>query len=419
MDLLGHYLQDRQQKIRKTTDGIRSEIYEQLDCGEEISDERLGQIIDEKIRQKQDIQLALEERESIHREIFAAIRGLDVLQELLEDDSITEIMVNGTQDIFLERCGRLERCSKHFENKARLSDVAQRIAAVSNRLVNESVPILDTHLEDGSRVSIVLPPVALNGPVITIRKFYDTPLTIERLTGMGAITKEAAQFLEKAVRAGYNIFISGGTGCGKTTFLNALSNFIPKDERIITIEDSAELQIKNAANLVRLEARNANVEGKNEVTIRDLLKASLRMRPDRIIVGEIRGAEAIDMLQAMNTGHDGSLSTGHSNSAKDMISRLETMVLMGMDMPSAAVKQQIASAIDLIVHLGRMRDKSRKVVQIAEVLNLQNGEIPLRTIYEFEEQGKGEDGKVEGKLVRRAETLENNAKMAAAGITGY
>ena len=216
MDLLGHYLQDRQQKIRKTTDGIRSEIYEQLDCGEEISDERLGQIIDEKIRQKQDIQLALEERESIHREICAAIRGLDVLQELLEDDSITEIMVNGTQDIFLERCGRLERCSKHFENKARLSDVAQRIAAVSNRLVNESVPILDTHLEDGSRVSIVLPPVALNGPVITIRKFYDTPLTIERLTGMGAITKEAAQFLEKAVRAGYNIFISGGTGCGKT-----------------------------------------------------------------------------------------------------------------------------------------------------------------------------------------------------------
>lgn len=419
MDLLGHYLQDRQQKIRKTTDGIRSEIYEQLDCGEEISDERLGQIIDEKIRQKQDIQLALEERESIHREIFATIRGLDVLQELLEDDSITEIMVNGTQDIFLERCGRLERCSKHFENKARLSDVAQRIAAVSNRLVNESVPILDTHLEDGSRVSIVLPPVALNGPVITIRKFYDTPLTIERLTGMGAITKEAAQFLEKAVRAGYNIFISGGTGCGKTTFLNALSNFIPKDERIITIEDSAELQIKNAANLVRLEARNANVEGKNEVTIRDLLKASLRMRPDRIIVGEIRGAEAIDMLQAMNTGHDGSLSTGHSNSAKDMISRLETMVLMGMDMPSAAVKQQIASAIDLIVHLGRMRDKSRKVLQIAEVLNLQNGEIPLRTIYEFEEQGKGEDGKVEGKLVRRAETLENNAKMAAAGITGY
>lgn len=419
MDLLGHYLQDRQQKIRKTTDGIRSEIYEQLDCGEEISDERLGQIIDEKIRQKQDIQLALEERESIHREIFAAIRRLDVLQELLEDDSITEIMVNGTQDIFLERCGRLERCSKHFENKARLSDVAQRIAAVSNRLVNESVPILDTHLEDGSRVSIVLPPVALNGPVITIRKFYDTPLTIERLTGMGAITKEAAQFLEKAVRAGYNIFISGGTGCGKTTFLNALSNFIPKDERIITIEDSAELQIKNAANLVRLEARNANVEGKNEVTIRDLLKASLRMRPDRIIVGEIRGAEAIDMLQAMNTGHDGSLSTGHSNSAKDMISRLETMVLMGMDMPSAAVKQQIASAIDLIVHLGRMRDKSRKVLQIAEVLNLQNGEIPLRTIYEFEEQGKGEDGKVEGKLVRRAETLENNAKMAAAGITGY
>ena len=295
----------------------------------------------------------------------------------MEDDSITEIMVNGTQDIFLERCGRLERCSKQFENKARESDVAQRSAAVSIRLVIESVPILDTHLDDGSRVSIVLPPVALIGPVITIRKFYDTPLTIERLTGMGAITKEAAQFLEKAVRAGYNIFISGGTGCGKTTFLNALSNFIPKDERIITIEDSAELQIKNAANLVRLEARNANVEGKNEVTIRDLLKASLRMRPDRIIVGELRGAEAIDMLQAMNTGHDGSLSTGHSNSAKDMISRLETMVLMGMDMPVSAIRAQISSAIDIIVHLARLRDKSRKVVQIAEVGNCINGQIAL------------------------------------------
>lgn len=419
MDLLGHYLQDRQQKIRKTTDGIRSEIYEQLDCGEEISDERLGQIIDEKIRQKQDIQLALEERESIHREIFAAIRGLDVLQELLEDDSITEIMVNGTQDIFLERCGRLERCSKHFENKARLSDVAQRIAAVSNRLVNESVPILDTHLEDGSRVSIVLPPVALNGPVITIRKFYDTPLTIERLTGMGAITKEAAQFLEKAVRAGYNIFISGGTGCGKTTFLNALSNFIPKDERIITIEDSAELQIKNAANLVRLEARNANVEGKNEVTIRDLLKASLRMRPDRIIVGEIRGAEAIDMLQAMNTGHDGSLSTGHSNSAKDMISRLETMVLMGMDMPVSAIRSQISSAIDIIVHLARLRDKSRKVVQIAEVGDCINGEIVLTPLFKFVENSQDKHGKVIGTLVRQNNVFNRTEKLKAAGFSEW
>ena len=419
MDLLGHYLQDRQQKIRKTTDGIRSEIYEQLDCGEEISDERLGQIIDEKIRQKQDIQLALEERESIHREIFAAIRGLDVLQELLEDDSITEIMVNGTQDIFLERCGRLERCSKHFENKARLSDVAQRIAAVSNRLVNESVPILDTHLEDGSRVSIVLPPVALNGPVITIRKFYDTPLTIERLTGMGAITKEAAQFLEKAVRAGYNIFISGGTGCGKTTFLNALSNFIPKDERIITIEDSAELQIKNAANLVRLEARNANVEGKNEVTIRDLLKASLRMRPDRIIVGEIRGAEAIDMLQAMNTGHDGSLSTGHSNSAKDMLSRLETMVLMGMDMPVSAIRSQISSAIDIIVHLARLRDKSRKVVQIAEVGDCINGEIVLTPLFKFVENSQDKHGKVIGTLVRQNNVFNRTEKLKAAGFSEW
>ncbi len=419
MDLLEQYLRERQTKIRETSDDVRQGIYSRFDDGEEISDERLEQMIDEEIRTDGRMPLALEERESIRREVFAAIRGLDILQELLEDDTITEIMVNGTQDIFLERHGKLERFTKHFESKARLGDVAQRIAAVSNRLVNESVPILDTRLADGSRVNIVLPPVAVNGPIITIRKFYDTPLTIERLIEIGAISKEAARFLEKAVRAGYNIFISGGTGCGKTTFLNALSNFIPKDERIITIEDSAELQIKNVGNLVRLEARNANVEGKNEVTIRDLLKASLRMRPDRIIVGEIRGAEAVDMLQAMNTGHDGSLSTGHSNSAKDMLSRLETMVLMGIDMPSAAIKQQIASAIDIIVHLGRMRDKTRKVLQIAEVLDLENGEISLRTIYEFEERGKGADEKVEGQLVRRAETLENEAKMSAAGITEY
>ena len=411
MDLLGHYLQDRQQKIRKTTDGIRSEIYEQLDCGEEISDERLGQIIDEKIRQKQDIQLALEERESIHREIFAAIRGLDVLQELLEDDSITEIMVNGTQDIFLERCGRLERCSKHFENKARLSDVAQRIAAVSNRLVNESVPILDTHLEDGSRVSIVLPPVALNGPVITIRKFYDTPLTIERLTGMGAITKEAAQFLEKAVRAGYNIFISGGTGCGKTTFLNALSNFIPKDERIITIEDSAELQIKNAANLVRLEARNANVEGKNEVTIRDLLKASLRMRPDRIIVGEIRGAEAIDMLQAMNTGHDGSMSTGHANSIEGMLKRLEAMFLQAVEVPVDAIRNQITEAIDIMIHVSRMQDGSRKVMEIAELSGLEDGVITTNPLFQYRTE---EDG-ITGALRATGNTLQNQEKLMISG----
>ena len=399
---------------------LKQKVYEKLDINLDVSDEDLYKVIDVCIYEiSQHRAISVHNRELLRQQLYNSIKRLDILQELLEDDDITEIMINGYKDIFIEKTGRITKWNKQFESREKLEDIAQRIAAMSNKTINEAIPIVDTRLADGSRVNMVLSPIAIDGPVITIRKFYDTPIDIDRLIELGSITKEAADFLELLVKCRYNIFVSGGTGSGKTTFLNALSNFIPKDERIITIEDSAELQIKNAANLVRLEARNANVEGKNEVTIRDLLKASLRMRPDRIIVGEIRGAEAIDMLQAMNTGHDGSLSTGHSNSAKDMISRLETMVLMGMDMPSAAVKQQIASAIDLIVHLGRMRDKSRKVLQIAEVLNLQNGEIPLRTIYEFEEQGKGEDGKVEGKLVRRAETLENNAKMAAAGITGY
>lgn len=419
MDLLSSYLHDRQEKIRSISQMTEEEIYKHLDSGEDISDERLEVLIDESLKDVQKIHMSLKEKEKVHKEVYNSIRGFGILQELLEDDTITEIMVNGSESIFLERRGKLQRWEQKFESNAQLEDIAQRIAALSNKIVNEAVPIADTRLADGSRVSIVLPPVALNGPVITIRKFYDIPLTMERLKEIGAINDEAALFLEKAVHAGYNIFISGGTGCGKTTFLNALSNYIPKDERIITIEDSAELQIKNADNLVRLEARSANVEGKNEVGIRELLKASLRMRPDRIIVGEIRGAEAIDMLQAMNTGHDGSLSTGHANSAKDMLVRLETMVLMGMDMPVAAIKQQISSAIDIIVHLGRMRDKSRKVLQIAEVLDLQNGEIPLRTIYEFEEKGEGVNGKVEGTLLRKAGYLENNSKMAAAGIKSY
>lgn len=419
MDLLSSYLCERQQKIRDISQIIQKRVYEKLDSGEEISDEKLEILIDESLKQEDKIPMSLKEKEKVRQEVFHAIRGLGILEELLEDDTITEIMVNGTDDIFLERGGRLERWNRQFESRTHLEDTAQRIAALSDKLVNEAVPIADTRLADGSRVSIVLPPVALNGPIITIRKFYDIPLTMERLKEIGAITEEAAQFLKKAVCAGYNIFICGGTGCGKTTFLNALSNYIPKEERIITIEDSAELQIKNAENLVRLEARTANVEGKNEVSIRDLLKASLRMRPDRIIVGEIRGAEAIDMLQAMNTGHDGSLSTGHGNSAKDMLIRLETMVLMGVDMPVMAIKQQIASAIDIIVHLGRMRDKSRKVLHIAEVLDIYNGEIPLKTIYKFEEKGEGVNGKVEGGLVRKAEYLENSSKMEAAGIKSY
>ena len=408
---------ERYEQCRQTVEeGLRQKI----DLSREVSDEEVREMIDEMvIHCSRQYALSLKDRQQLGREIFDAIRRMDILQELVEEEEVTEIMINGTQGIFIERKGRLFQWDKNFASKEKLEDVIQQIVAKCNRAVNEASPIVDARLENGARVNIVLAPVALNGPIVTIRRFPSHPIGMTDLLAYGSLTNEVALNLEKWVKAGYNIIISGGTGSGKTTFLNALSQYIPSTDRVITIEDSAELQIKNAANLVRLEARNANVEGKNEVTIRDLLKASLRMRPDRIIVGEIRGAEAIDMLQAMNTGHDGSLSTGHSNSAKDMISRLETMVLMGMDMPSAAVKQQIASAIDLIVHLGRMRDKSRKVLQIAEVLNLQNGEIPLRTIYEFEEQGKGEDGKVEGKLVRRAETLENNAKMAAAGITGY
>ena len=375
---------------------LHARILDRLDMTRDMEDEELTELIYEVLQEvSQEEYLPLDQKTMLGKELFNAFRKLDLLQEFLEDDDITEIMINGTQNIFIEKAGRISQSDKRFLSADKLEDVIQQIVAGSNRLVNEASPIVDARLADGSRVNVVLPPVALNGPIVTIRKFAKEVITMNKLMEWQSINSEVSGFLASLVAAGYNIFISGGTGSGKTTFLNALSQYIPKNERIITIEDNAELQIQNIKNLVRLEARNANVEGTGEVTIRDLIKSALRMRPDRIIVGEVRSAEAIDMLQAMNTGHDGSLSTGHSNSAKDMISRLETMVLMGMDMPSAAVKQQIASAIDLIVHLGRMRDKSRKVLQIAEVLNLQNGEIPLRTIYEFEEQGKGEDGKVE------------------------
>ncbi|MBO5459167.1 MAG: CpaF family protein [Lachnospira sp.] len=397
---------------------IRTGIYQELDREPDMTEEQLEERITDMIKQSK-LAMSVREKETVSTEVFNSIRKMDILQELLEDDTVTEIMINGYSSIFVERNGKIFRWNKYFESTQRLEDVAQRIAALSNRIVNESVPIMDTRLSDGSRVNIVLPPVAIDGPVVTIRKFYNTPITVERLIELGSVSEEAAQFLEKAVRAGYNIFISGGTGSGKTTFLNALSNYIPKDERIITIEDSAELQITNAENLVRLEARNMNVEGKNEVTIRDLIKSSLRMRPDRIIVGEVRGAEAIDMLQAMNTGHDGSLSTGHSNSPSDMLSRLETMVLMGMDMPIAAIRQQIASAIDIIVHLGRLRDKSRHVLAIEEVGDVLGGQIQLHRLFEFKERGEDECGRVLGELERVFDTLDNNYKMAAAGIISY
>lgn len=402
------------------TEHIRNMVYRCIDDNNECDDESLLRVIDKCISDYNNGSIiSIEERERLLYDIFNSIRKMGILQELLDDDTITEIMVNGSENIFIEQNGHLKKWDKHFKDKDGLDHIARKIAALSDRIVNESVPIADTRLKDGSRVNIVLPPIALDGPVITIRKFYDRPLTIERLIKLGSVTKEAADFLQKAVKARYNIFISGGTGSGKTTFLNALSNYIPSDERVITIEDSAELQIKNVSNLVRLEARNANVEGKNEITIRDLIKSSLRMRPDRIIVGEVRGAEAIDMLQAMNTGHSGSLSTGHSNSAKDMLTRIETMVIMGMDIPVMAVKQQIESAIDIIVHLSRMRDKTRKVVEISEVAGIKDGQICLNTLYAFEEDKEDENGKVLGSLKRSGNTLIRDYKMRSAGITEW
>ena len=327
--------------------------------------------------------LSLKEKASLRKKIFNSLRGLDILEDLIEDSSITEIMVNGYDKIFYEQEGHIYKSPLQFATKEELANIIQQIVAYSNRRVNESNPITDTRLKDGSRVNIVLDPVALNGPIITIRKFSDAPLTIDRLIELGSITKEVADFLEKLVICGYNIFISGGTGSGKTTFLNVLSNFIPKDERIITIEDSAELCIHGIDNLVRLEMRQANVEGNGAITIRDLIRASLRMRPDRIVVGEVRGAEALDMLQAMDTGHDGCMSTGHSNSAYDMINRLSTMSLMAMDIPLAAIKSQIASALDIIVHLGRTSDKSRKVLEICEIDSFDGRDIILNPLFRY------------------------------------
>lgn len=397
---------------------IRHNVYQNLDIARNITDDELYSVIDSCIydASRQKI-ISIRQKEELRNRIYNSIKKLDILQELLENPDITEIMVNGKDNIFYEKSGYIEKWNKHFDSEQKLADIAQRIAAMSNRMVNEACPIIDTRLEGGSRVNIVLPPVAMDGPVITIRKFYDKPLTIDRLIELGSITEEAAHFLEKLVKSRYNIFISGGTGSGKTTFLNVLSDYIPDDERVITIEDSAELQLHNIKNLVRLEARMANSEGNNAVAIRDLIKSSLRMRPDRIVVGEVRGAEALDMLQAMNTGHDGSLSTGHSNSPKDMLTRLETMVLMGMNMPIDAIRTQIASAIDIIVHLARQRDKSRKVVQIAEVGDYKNGEIELTPLFRFVEKGEGKDGRILGELVRQNADIKRTEKLKSAGIT--
>ena len=360
---------------------------------------------------------SIDQRVSIVQQVYSSIRGFGLLDSIMNDDTITEVMINGPENVFIEQNGRLFKLDKQFESQKRLEDVIQRIVGLAGREVNQANPICDTRLPDGSRVNVVLPPIALCGPTLTIRKFSKTPMTIEKLIQYGSITQEIADVLEMLVKAKYNIFIAGGTGSGKTTFLNALSNYIPKDERVITIEDSAELQITGVENLVSLETRNANTSGAGQITIRDLIKSSLRMRPERIVVGEVRGGEALDMLQAMNTGHDGSLSTGHANSTEDMLSRLETMVLQGAaGLPLEAIRQQIASAVDIIIHLSRLRDKSRKTMEITEVVGYENGQIILNPLYVFEEDENSTLTKVSGSLNRTKNPMKNDYKLRLSGI---
>lgn len=385
-----------------------------------ISDEELQEKIEELFYAKyKNAGFSISEKVDIVEQVFSSIRGFGLLDLIMKDDTITEVMINGTDEIFIEKNGRLIQLEDRFESDRQLEDIIQRIVGLAGREVNQASPIVDTRLPDGSRVNVVLPPIALKGPTVTIRKFSKNPMTIEKLLEYGSITKEIAEVLEILVKAKYNIIICGGTGSGKTTFLNAVSNYIPHDERVITIEDSAELQIVGVDNLVSLETRNANSAGVGAITIRDLIKSSLRMRPERIVVGEVRGAEALDMLQAMNTGHDGSLSTGHANSTKDMLSRLETMVLQGADgLPLQAVRQQMASAIDIIVHLSRLRDKSRKTMEITEVLNYENDEIVLNPLYVFEEDENSTLEKVSGSLKRTANPMKNVHKLQLMGFKG-
>lgn len=404
---------ERYEQCRQTVEeGLRQKI----DLSREVSDEEVREMIDEMvIHCSRQYALSLKDRQQLGREIFDAIRRMDILQELVEEEEVTEIMINGTQGIFIERKGRLFQWDKNFASKEKLEDVIQQIVAKCNRAVNEASPIVDARLENGARVNIVLAPVALNGPIVTIRRFPSHPIGMTDLLAYGSLTNEAARDLEKWVKAGYNIIISGGTGSGKTTFLNALSQYIPSTDRVITIEDSAELQLQGIPNLVRLETRDSKGEGTTAITIRDLIRSSLRMRPDRIIVGEVRGSEAIDMLQALNTGHDGSLSTGHANSATDMLMRLETMVLMGMELPLSAVRRQIASGVDIIVQLGRLRDKSRKVLEIVEITGYEDGEIVTRPLHQFQETGTDEAGHVMGQL-QMCNPLMHTDKLLAAGL---
>ena len=393
-------------------------VLEKIDVKRDIQDEEIEDIITALVFEKAMQQhLSLMEKREIAEEIFNSIRRLDVLQPILEDDSVTEIMINGPDTVFIEKNGEIIRLNTKFESLQKLEDVVQSIVSKVNRTVNEANPIVDARLKDGSRVSVVLPPVALNGPFVTIRKFPQKPMTMEQLVKYGSITEEVAEFLHTLVCAKYNIFICGGTGSGKTSFLNALSNYIPRDERVITIEDSAELQITGIDNILKMETRNANTEGRGEISIRHLIKASLRMRPERIVVGEVRGAEALDMLQAMNTGHDGSLSTGHANSSKDMLSRLETMVLSGAPLPLEAIRQQIASAVDIIIHLSRLRDKSRRTMEIAEIVGYIDGVIQLNPLYTFIEEGETEEGRIIGNLKRTKNEMLHKEKYKNIGLT--
>ncbi len=408
-----------QERMKEAQDHIKKKILENINLTK-TTDEML----EEQIREEMEAYFAgtyvsIGEKAFLCDQVFSSIRGFGLLDTIISDDSVTEVMINGPDEIFIEKSGKLMKLNEHFESEERLQDIIQRIVALAGREVNQASPIVDTRLPDGSRVNVVLPPISLKGPIVTIRKFSREPMTVEKLIRYGSITPQIAEVLKTLVKAKYNIFICGGTGSGKTTFLNAISNFIPSDERVITIEDSAELQIANVDNLVSLETRNANTTGVGAITIRDLIKSALRMRPDRIVVGEVRGAEALDMLQAMNTGHDGSLSTGHANSSRDMLSRLETMVLTGEEgLPLAAVRQQIASAVDIIVHLSRLRDRSRKTMEITEVVKYENGEIQLNPLYRFEEDESSTIDKVSGMLKRTDNAMVNDFKLKLMGYRG-
>ena len=396
---------------------IRDVVLSEIDLSKELSDEEICDLIGMAVsKEAREIPMTLRQRADLERIIFNSLRKLDILQELVDDKDVTEIMVNGPNEIFYEKAGRIYEFNGHFSSEEKLEDVIQQIVGRHNRVVNQASPIVDTRLSDGSRVNIVLNPISIGGSAVSIRKFPEHPMSMEKLIDIESISPEAAGVLQSLTQAKYNIFISGGTGSGKTTFLNALSQYIPDDERIITIEDSAELQLVGAKNIVRLETRNSNTDGVTPITIRDLIRTALRMRPDRIIVGECRGAEALDMLQAMNTGHDGSLSTGHANSPADAISRIEVMTLMGAEeMPLKAIRQQVASGIDIIVQLGRLRDKSRRVLEISEIDSFTDGEIMLNSLYHFEESGVDDDGRILGQLVKTG-TLRHTQKLCAAGL---